>query len=220
MIKINIFPTKLPCMWLTIHHFECNAKVLLGIGLWDYNVELYLLKFTWNIKYREKRFGPLFVINVSDKIYHYVNLKNKKFEKSFRNKSYNFTNITIVFSSVIKSIWHQPQRVLSWWDIFVASLLINLPSENTFRWCQILFITLLQILLMLIYTNLMWINSNNCSSLNINMDTKTCPRCNVNKLKSEYYKDSSKSDKLFYCCKACDKIAHSKWHKENKLYSF
>ena len=49
------------------------------------------------------------------------------------------------------------------------------------------------------------------------MDTKTCPRCNINKHKSEYYKDSSKSDKLFYCCKACDKIANSKWHKENKL---
>ena len=50
------------------------------------------------------------------------------------------------------------------------------------------------------------------------MDTKTCPRCNINKLKSEYSKDSSKSDKLFYCCKACDKIANSKWHKENKLH--
>ena len=50
------------------------------------------------------------------------------------------------------------------------------------------------------------------------MDTKTCPRCNINKLKSEYSKDSSKSDKLFYCCKACDKIAHSKWQKENKLH--
>ena len=50
------------------------------------------------------------------------------------------------------------------------------------------------------------------------MDTKTCPRCNINKPKSEYYKDSSKSDKLFYCCKACDKMANSKWQKENKLY--
>ena len=50
------------------------------------------------------------------------------------------------------------------------------------------------------------------------MDKKTCPRCKIEKLKSEYSKDSFKSDKLFYCCKSCDKIANSKWQKENKLH--
>ena len=48
------------------------------------------------------------------------------------------------------------------------------------------------------------------------MDTKICPRCKIEKPKSDYYKDSSKSDKLFYCCKSCDKIANTNWRKNQK----
>ena len=48
------------------------------------------------------------------------------------------------------------------------------------------------------------------------MDTKICPRCNINKPKTDYSKDSSKSDKLFYCWKSCDKIANTNWRKNQK----
>ena len=48
------------------------------------------------------------------------------------------------------------------------------------------------------------------------MDTKTCPRCNISKPKTEFSKDSSKSDKLFYCCKSCDKLANTQWRKYNR----
>ena len=58
------------------------------------------------------------------------------------------------------------------------------------------------------------------------MDTKICPRCKIEKPKSDYYKDSSKSDKLFYCCKSCDeeynsscfatKIPNTNWRKNQK----
>ena len=41
------------------------------------------------------------------------------------------------------------------------------------------------------------------------MDTKICPRCKINKPETDYNKDSSKPDKLFYCCKLCDKIANT-----------
>ena len=43
------------------------------------------------------------------------------------------------------------------------------------------------------------------------MDTKTCPKCKIEKPKSEFNKDSSKKDKLFYCCKPCDNLVNSKW---------
>ena len=36
------------------------------------------------------------------------------------------------------------------------------------------------------------------------LHTKICPRCKINKPKTDYNKDSSKPDKLFYCCKSCD----------------
>ena len=49
------------------------------------------------------------------------------------------------------------------------------------------------------------------------MDTKTCPRCKINKPKTDYNKDSSKSDKLFYCCKSCDKLANSNWRTNHKI---
>ena len=48
------------------------------------------------------------------------------------------------------------------------------------------------------------------------MDTKICPRCKIEKLKIDYYKDPPKSDKLFYCCKSCDKIANTNWRKTHK----
>ena len=48
------------------------------------------------------------------------------------------------------------------------------------------------------------------------MDTKICPRCKIEKLKTYYSKDSSKPDKLFYCCKSCDKLANTQWQKYNR----
>ena len=62
--------------------------------------------------------------------------------------------------------------------------------------------------------NITEFNSINYSS--INMDTKICSRCKIEKLKIDYYKDSSKSDKLFYCCKSCDKIANKNWRKTHR----
>ena len=49
-----------------------------------------------------------------------------------------------------------------------------------------------------------------------NMDTKTCPRCKIEKMKTDYSKDSSKPDKIFYCCKSCDKRANTQWQKYNR----
>ena len=51
------------------------------------------------------------------------------------------------------------------------------------------------------------------------MDTKICPKCKINKPKTEYNKDSSKPEKLFYCCKSCDKIAYYKLAKKIRKHS-
>ena len=50
------------------------------------------------------------------------------------------------------------------------------------------------------------------------MDLKTFPRCNIEKLKSDFSRDSSKHDLLFYCCKPCDKLANTQWRKDNKKH--
>lgn len=46
---------------------------------------------------------------------------------------------------------------------------------------------------------------------------KICKRCNVKKNIAEFYKDSSKKDKLTIYCKSCCKIAESAYHKKNPV---
>ena len=48
------------------------------------------------------------------------------------------------------------------------------------------------------------------------MDKISCPRCKIDKPKSQFSKDSSKKDKSFYCCKSCDKLTNTQWREYNK----
>jgi hypothetical protein len=46
---------------------------------------------------------------------------------------------------------------------------------------------------------------------------KICKRCNAEKTLTEFYKDSSKKDKLTIYCKTCCKIAESAYHRKNPV---
>jgi len=45
---------------------------------------------------------------------------------------------------------------------------------------------------------------------------KICKKCNTEKLKNEFSKDSSKNDGLCSSCKLCAKITHARWVSSNK----
>jgi len=46
---------------------------------------------------------------------------------------------------------------------------------------------------------------------------KICKRCNAKKTLTEFYKDSSKKDKLTIYCKTCCRAAESAYHRKNPV---
>jgi len=50
------------------------------------------------------------------------------------------------------------------------------------------------------------------------MTTKVCPRCEVEKLTTEFHKRKISRDGLQIYCKVCSKTYHSKWQDEKREY--